>query len=57
MIRWVFAILAGIPLLAMSAAPELKLGDRIPALTLPDQDGKPLDLTAFGSEGYLLGLS
>jgi len=38
----------------MSAAPELKLGDRIPALTLPDQDGKPLDLTAFGSEGYLL---
>jgi peroxiredoxin Q/BCP len=40
--------------LAMSAAPELKLGDRIPALTLPDQDGKPLDLATYGSEGYLL---
>jgi peroxiredoxin Q/BCP len=39
---------------AMSAAPELKLGDRIPALTLPDQDGKPLDLATYGSEGYLL---
>ena len=38
----------------MSAAPELKLGDPIPALTLPDQDGKPLDLAAYGSEGYLL---
>jgi len=38
----------------MSASSELKLGDRIPALTLPDQDGKPLDLAAYGSEGYLL---
>jgi peroxiredoxin Q/BCP len=53
-IRWLFLILAWTPLLAMSAAPELKLGDRIPALTLPDQDGKPLDLAAYGSEGYLL---
>ena len=54
MIRWLFLILAWTPLLAMSAAPELKLGDRIPALTLPDQDGKLLDLAAYGSEGYLL---
>ncbi len=54
MIRWLFLILAWTPLLAMSAAPELKLGDRIPALILPDQDGKPLDLAAYGSEGYLL---
>ena len=38
----------------MSAAPELKLGDRLPTLTLPDQDGKPLDLAAYGAEGYLL---
>ena len=38
----------------MSASPELKLGDRIPALSLPDQDGKPLDLAAYGAEGYLL---
>jgi len=38
----------------MSAAPELKLGDRIPALSLPDQDGKPTDLATYGAEGYLL---
>lgn len=38
----------------MASAAELKLGDKIPALTLPDQDGKPLDLAAHGSEGYLL---
>jgi len=38
----------------MSAAPELKLGDRIPALSLPDQDGKPMDLATYGAEGYLL---
>lgn len=38
----------------MASAAELKLGDKIPALTLPDQDGKPLDLAAYGSEGYLL---
>jgi len=41
-------------LLADMASAELKLGDRIPALTLPDQDGKALDLAAYGSEGYLL---
>ena len=39
---------------AVASASELKLGDKIPALTLPDQDGKPLDLPAYGSEGYLL---
>jgi peroxiredoxin Q/BCP len=42
------------PFAAVSAPLELKLGDRIPSLTLPDQDGKPLDLAAYGSEGYLL---
>jgi len=38
----------------MASAAELKLGDKLPALTLPDQDGKPLDLAAYGAEGYLL---
>ena len=38
----------------MASATELKLGDKLPALTLPDQDGKPLDLAAYGAEGYLL---
>ena len=42
------------PLIAMSASPEIKLGDRIPTLSLPDQDGKPLDLAAYGADGYLL---
>ena len=47
-------LLAWTPLIAMSASPELKLGDRIPNLTLPDQDGKPLDLATYGAEGYLV---
>jgi len=38
----------------MASAAELRLGDQLPALTLPDQDGKPLDLAAYGAEGYLL---
>lgn len=38
----------------MAPAAELKLGDRIPALSLPDQDGKSMDLTAYGADGYLL---
>ena len=38
----------------MASATELKLGDKLPALTLPDQDGKPLGLAAYGAEGYLL---
>ena len=54
MIRCFLFLLAWTPLIAMSASPELKRGDRIPALSLPDQDGKPLDLAAYGSEGYLL---
>jgi peroxiredoxin Q/BCP len=41
-------------LVADMPAAELKLGDKIPALTLPDQDGQPLNLAAYGSEGYLL---
>jgi len=53
-IRCFLFLLAWTPLIAMSASPELKLGDRIPALSLPDQDGKPLDLAAYGAEGYLL---
>ena len=52
MIRF-FLLLAWMPLFAMSASPEIKLGDRIPALSLPDQDGKPLDLAAYGADGYL----
>ena len=40
--------------LSVASAAELKLGDRLPALTLPDQEGKPMDLAAYGSEGYLL---
>ncbi|MFM8654442.1 MAG: peroxiredoxin, partial [Verrucomicrobiota bacterium] len=54
MIRCFLFLLAWTPLIAMSASPELKLGDRIPALSLPDQDGNPLDLAAYGAEGYLL---
>lgn len=55
MIRWATALLLPwMPFAAVSAPLELKLGDRIPSLTLPDQDGKPLDLAAYGSEGYLL---
>lgn len=38
----------------MAKSAEIKLGDRLPALTLPDQDGKPLDLAAYGAEGYLV---
>lgn len=48
------AFLSLLAFTAMASASELKLGDKIPALTLPDQDGKPLDLPAYGSEGYLL---
>ena len=51
--RAALLLLFGTLVSAMSAA-ELKLGDKIPALTLPDQDGKPLDLAAYGSDGYLL---
>ena len=32
----------------------IKLGDPLPTLTVPDQDGKPLDLAAYGSQGLLL---
>ncbi|NDC80657.1 MAG: peroxiredoxin [Verrucomicrobia bacterium] len=32
----------------------IKLGDSIPPLSVPDQDGKPLDLAAYGSQGLLL---
>jgi len=39
---------------AMATTAEIKLGDRLPALTLPDQDGKPFDLAAYGAEGYLV---
>ena len=39
---------------AMAPAAELKLGDGIPPLTLPDQDGKPLEIAAYGAQGYLL---
>ena len=48
------AFLSLLAFTAVASASELKLGDKIPALTLPDQDGKPLDLPAYGSEGYLL---
>lgn len=41
-------------LTAMASAAELKLGDRIPSLTLPDQNGQPLNLSSYGAEGYLL---
>ena len=54
MIRRALAFLFFGFLVADMSVAELKLGDRIPALTLPDQDGKPLDLVAYGSEGYLL---
>lgn len=38
----------------MAPAADLKLGDRIPTLSLPDQDGKSMDLAAYGADGYLL---
>ena len=49
--RAIFLLLAFV---AVASAAELKLGDKIPSLTLPDQDGKPLDLPAYAPEGYLL---
>ena len=36
------------------AADGIKLGDPIPPISVPDQDGKPLDLAAHGSQGLLL---
>ena len=54
MIRHIILLLLFGTLVADMSAAELKLGDKIPALTLPDQDGKPLDLAAYGSDGYLL---
>jgi len=54
-IRWLATLLLPwVSFIAMAAPLELKLGDRIPSLTLPDQDGKPLDLATYGAEGYLL---
>ena len=36
------------------AGDGIRIGDPLPALTAPDQDGKSLDLGAYGSQGYLL---
>jgi len=49
-----FGFFSLLVLTVMAPAAELKLGDKLPTLTLPDQDGKPFDLSAYGSEGYLL---
>lgn len=40
---------------SISQAEEgLKVGAPLPALSVPDQDGKPLDLATYGSKGLLL---
>jgi len=46
-------LLSLFPLLA-SAADKLAVGASIPALTVNDQDGKPVDLAKTGSKGFLL---
>lgn len=40
---------------SISQAEEgLKVGDPLPALSAPDQDGQSLDLSAYGAKGFLL---
>lgn len=41
-------------LFSTRAGDGIKVGDPIPPLTVPDQDGKPFDLAAYGSHGLLL---
>jgi len=41
-------------LFGAQAEDGIKIGDPLPALTAPDQDGKPLDLGTYGSKGFLL---
>ena len=35
-------------------AAELETGAKLPAVTVPDQDGKPVDLAAAGGQGWTL---
>ena len=35
-------------------AAELETGAKLPAVTVPDQDGKPVDLAAAGAKGWTL---
>jgi peroxiredoxin Q/BCP len=41
-------------LFGAQAGEDIKVGDPLPALTVPDQDGKPFDLGSYGSKGLLL---
>lgn len=41
-------------LFGAQAEEGIKIGDPLPALTALDQDGKPLDLGTYGSQGFLL---
>jgi peroxiredoxin Q/BCP len=41
-------------LFGTQAEDGIKIGDPLPALTVPDQDGKPFDLGSYGSKGLLL---
>jgi peroxiredoxin Q/BCP len=41
-------------LFGTQAGDGIKIGDPLPALTVPDQDGKPFDLGSYGSKGLLL---
>ena len=43
-----------VPMFSARAGDGIKLGDPIPPISVPDQDGKPFDLTTYGSQGFLL---
>jgi len=50
-----FGLVSGV--LAVSSAQDngkMKLGDPLPAVTAPDQDGKPVNLAEEGKTGYTL---
>lgn len=49
-----FLLLAMGWLFGAQAEDGIKIGDPLPALSAPDQDGKPLDLGTYGSQGFLL---
>ena len=50
----IFGILLLGSLFQSQAAEAIKLGSPLPPISVPDQDGKTVDLAKWGSEGYLL---
>lgn len=49
-----FFFVIGLILQSAQAMEGLKIGDALPALALPNQDGKVLDLADYGKKGFLL---